>query len=319
MMMPTSTLTREGCAPETIDLIERIQAAPRHVLIISHPGTFAFAAIRRVCAEQPRVTGAAERWERAVILWWMNRGRTLDEINAERAARLGGPVPPLAHWTAPEWLTDAAPVRMPHHTVSASGMIGHRSSTQPYPGEFSAAHGGILVMDEYPEFSGVVRECLREPLDTGAIDVIRARYQATLPARFKLIARSNPCACGYFNHPDRACVCSPGQRRRYCEPWGMLTRRTDVTVIDLCGARGDDPPGTVATYTTAPADYDGFGTAGVDVGTMAGRTVRRVVTPAEHYGWQRDRYRSGGIYLVTDREGWDERVASGVASEGVSS
>lgn len=97
------------------------------------------------------------------------------------------------------------PFRAPHHTASAIALVG--GGPNPKPGEISLAHGGILFLDELPEFSRQVLEVLREPLENGEVRISRARAHACYPARFQLVAAMNPCPCGYHGNQDGRCQC----------------------------------------------------------------------------------------------------------------
>ncbi|KPC52143.1 YifB family Mg chelatase-like AAA ATPase [Amantichitinum ursilacus] len=121
------------------------------------------------------------------------------------------------------------PYRAPHHTASAPALVGGGSN--PQPGEISLAHNGILFLDELPEFDRKVLEVLREPLESGEVNISRAAHAVTFPARFQLIAAMNPCPCGYLGHPKRACRCTPDQIARYkAKLSGPFLDRLDMAV-----------------------------------------------------------------------------------------
>lgn len=121
------------------------------------------------------------------------------------------------------------PFRAPHHSASAAALVG--GGANPRPGEISMAHHGVLFLDELPEFDRRVLEALREPLETGAVTVARARRRVEFPARFQLIAAMNPCPCGYAGHPHKACRCSAEQVARYRGRLsGPLLDRVDLIV-----------------------------------------------------------------------------------------
>lgn len=105
------------------------------------------------------------------------------------------------------------PFRAPHHLTSQAALAGGGST--PMPGEISLAHNGILFADELPEFGRNLLETLRQPMEDHMITVSRSKYTVQYPANFMLIAAMNPCPCGYYNHPTKACVCSPGAVFKY--------------------------------------------------------------------------------------------------------
>ncbi|GAA6144827.1 YifB family Mg chelatase-like AAA ATPase [Thalassolituus maritimus] len=121
------------------------------------------------------------------------------------------------------------PFRAPHHTSSGVALVG--GGGNPKPGEISLAHGGVLFLDELPEYSRKVLDVLREPLESGEIVISRANRSVTYPARFQLIAAMNPCPCGYYGDPSGRCQCTPDQIRRYQgQTSGPLLDRIDLHV-----------------------------------------------------------------------------------------
>ncbi|MBQ0933768.1 YifB family Mg chelatase-like AAA ATPase [Ideonella paludis] len=124
------------------------------------------------------------------------------------------------------------PFRSPHHSASAVALVG--GGSPPSPGEISLAHGGVLFLDELPEFPRQALEALREPLETGHVTISRAARQAHFPARFQLVAAMNPCPCGWLgagSHAAKACRCSPDVVARYQGRLsGPLLDRIDMQV-----------------------------------------------------------------------------------------
>ncbi len=121
------------------------------------------------------------------------------------------------------------PFRSPHHTSSDAALVG--GGNPPRPGEITLAHRGILFLDEFPEFHRDALEALRQPMEEGAINVLRARHAISLPARFTLVLASNPCPCGNFGNPEKRCVCSNSQIRMYRKKLsGPLMDRIDLFI-----------------------------------------------------------------------------------------
>ncbi len=126
-------------------------------------------------------------------------------------------------------LISVRPFRAPHHTISDVALVG--GGTYPQPGEISLAHNGVLFLDELPEFKRTVLEVMRQPMENRSITISRAKFSVDYPASFMLISSMNPCPCGYYNHPDKACVCAPGMVQKYLNKIsGPLLDRIDLHV-----------------------------------------------------------------------------------------
>jgi len=126
-------------------------------------------------------------------------------------------------------LISIRPFRSPHHTISDVALVG--GGGFPQPGEISLAHNGVLFLDELPEFKRTVLEVLRQPLEERRVSISRAKFSVEYPASFMLVASMNPCPCGFYNHPEKECVCSPGVVQKYLSKIsGPLLDRIDLHV-----------------------------------------------------------------------------------------
>ncbi len=175
------------------------------------------------------------------------------------AKRLPSILPPLTlhealettkiHSVAGNLTTDTSllttrPFRAPHHTISYTALVG--GGGYPQPGEISLANNGVLFLDELPEFQRKALEVLRQPLEDRKVTISRARQSLEYPANFMLIASMNPCPCGYYNHPEKDCVCAPGMVQKYFNKIsGPLLDRIDihieVTPVPLEEMMGQQP------------------------------------------------------------------------------
>jgi len=121
------------------------------------------------------------------------------------------------------------PFRSPHHTISDIALVG--GGNHPQPGEISLAHNGVLFLDELPEFKRSVLEVMRQPIEDRVVTISRAKFSVDYPASFMLVASMNPCPCGYYNHPEKECVCAPGIVQKYLNKIsGPLLDRIDLHI-----------------------------------------------------------------------------------------
>jgi len=160
------------------------------------------------------------------------------------AKRIPGILPPLTLYEALETtkihsvagklnkgtaLMVSRPYISPHHTISDVALVG--GGTFPQPGSISLAHNGVLFLDELPEFKRTVLEVMRQPLEDRVITISRAKFSIEYPASFMLVASMNPCPCGYYNHPEKDCVCSAGIVQKYLNKIsGPLLDRIDIHI-----------------------------------------------------------------------------------------
>ncbi|SDL89524.1 magnesium chelatase family protein [Pedobacter sp. ok626] len=130
---------------------------------------------------------------------------------------------------AAESLMTERPYRSPHHTISDMALVG--GGANPQPGEISLAHNGVLFLDELPEFKRSVLEVMRQPLEDRCVTISRSRLSVEYPASFMLIASMNPCPCGFYNHPEKECICGSGVVQKYLSKIsGPLLDRIDLHV-----------------------------------------------------------------------------------------
>ena len=182
-----------------------------------------------------------------------------------------------------EGLITTRPFRAPHHLTSQVVLVG--GGTNPQPGEISLAHNGILFLDELPEFSRTVLESLRQPMEEKRIVIARSKYTVEYPANFMLIASMNPCPCGYYNHPTKHCVCSPGSVAKYLNHISgpMLDRidlQVEVTPVpfsDLTQTRPEESSSTIRERVIAARHIQQKRFAGTNIHTnsmMSSRQLR---------------------------------------------
>ena len=199
------------------------------------------------------------------------------------------------------------PFRAPHHSASAVALVG--GGSPPRPGEISLAHGGVLFLDELPEYPRSALEALREPLENGRITISRAARQATFPARFQLVAAMNPCPCGWlgaFAATGRSCRCTPEVVARYQGRLsGPLLDRIDLQVqvpavkpADLLGQPDGEPSAAVAARVAAARTLalqrQGCANAALEAGAVEAQAQ---ITPAA----------SAFLRQAAERLGWSGR------------
>jgi len=156
-------------------------------------------------------------------------------------------------------LMTSRPFRTPHHTASGVALVG--GGSWPRPGEISLAHRGVLFLDEFAEFPRQVLENLRQPLEDGVIHVSRAANNLSFPAKFVLIAATNPCPCGYLDDPEKNCLCSAAQIMNY-------KKKISGPILDRIDLHIDVPR---IKFAKLAADGDGESSARIKKRVQAAR------------------------------------------------
>lgn len=219
------------------------------------------------------------------------------------------------------------PVRAPHHSISAAGLIGGGSI--PRPGEVSLAHHGVLFLDEMLEFPRHVLDALRQPLEDGRVVIARAASAVTFPARFALVGAMNPCPCGRAGDPTGLCVCPAGEISRYrAKLSGPLADRIDLHVhvsavppahLGLHGAGETSPTVRSRVEAARARQRDRFSTgarSGGDTARCNGQAPARwLATNARATGDAREYLRDAAARLQLSARGFHRvlRIARTIA------
>ena len=183
---------------------------------------------------------------------------------------------------AGEGLMLERPFRAPHHTVSSVALVGGGSKAKP--GEISLAHGGVLFLDELPEYQRAALEAMRQPLEDGFVSVVRVSAQAKYPARAMLIAAMNPCPCGHYGSKTQECRCKPHEIERYLSRIsGPLLDRIDMQlevsalpVSEITAGAKEEPSSAIRARVQAARKRQQARYAGEGIACNAELSARQV-------------------------------------------